>query len=214
MQKLAFGMAVALFGAATASAQGAPESAAVIAPATPAIPAPCIDCLAALTPVELVIDAHLGSKISTTGATFPLHLGKPILVAGREVIAAGVVGEGEVIHAKKAGGMGSAGELVLAARFVMVDGRPLKLRSMRVAMAGKDAIHTVDSINAASVVSPLPIGLIGFFMSGSNVVVPKGTTAEAKTAVDFLLSPTGAGSGTAPVTTAVPTSPGPAKQGE
>ena len=210
-------MALALFGAITANAQIAPETSVVIAQVTPsaqAAPVPCTDCISALTPVELVIDAHLGSKISRTGATFPLHMGKPILVAGREVIAAGAVGEGEVIHAKKAGGMGAAGELVLAARFVLVDGRLLKLRSMRVAMAGKDAIHTVDTINAASVVSPLPIGIIGFFMSGSNVVVPKGTSAEAKTAADFPLSLIGAAPVAAPETTAVPTSAGPANQGE
>lgn len=159
-----------------------------------------------------MIDADLGSKISTTGATFPLHLGKPIVINGREVIAAGAAGEGEVIHAKKAGGMGAAGELVLAARFVTVDGRPLKLRSMRIAMAGKDAIHTVDTINAASAASPLPIGLVGFFMSGRNVIVTKGTTAEAKTAADFPLAvsaPAGA-----PATTAEPAPAAPANQGE
>ncbi|PLK25605.1 hypothetical protein [Novosphingobium sp. TH158] len=174
----------------------------------------CTDCVPALTPVELMIDAHLGSKLSTTGAVFPLHLAKPIVIAGREVVAAGAVGEGEVIHAKKAGGMGAAGELVLAARFITVDGRPLRLRSMRMAMAGKDAIHTVDTINAASAASLLPIGLVGFFMSGRNVVVTKGTVAEAKTAADFPLSPPGPDATAAPKINAEPAPADPAKQGE
>lgn len=177
-------------------------------------PADCTDCVPALTPVVLVIDEHLGSKLSKTGAIFPLHLGKPIIVAGKEVVPAGAVGEGEVIHAKKAGGMGAAGELVLAARFVTVYGRPLKLRSMRIALAGNDAIHTVDTINAASVVSPLPIGLVGFFMIGQNVVITRGTIAEAKTAADFALSPTSPADTAAPPITAEPAQAGTVKQGE
>ncbi len=143
----------------------------------------------ALTPVDLVIDTDLGSKISITGATFALHLGKPIVIDGRELIPAGTEGQGEVIHAKKAGGSGSSGELVLAARFLKVGDLHLKLRSMRIAIAGKDATAKVDGLNAAaagaSVFVPVPIGLIGFAITGGNTVLPKGTTAMAKTAEAF-----------------------------
>lgn len=207
-------LAVVLLAQAATPAAGTPVPAPlVVAPAT--APAPCSDCVPALTPVELVIDADLGSKTSTTGAMFPLHLGKPIVMGGREVVAAGAEGQGEVIHAKKAGGMGAAGELVLAARFVTVGGRELRLRSMRIAMAGKDAIHTVDTLNAASAASPLPIGLVGFFMSGRNVVVTRGTTAEAKTAADFPLSQPADAAPAAPVATTAEAPKGAeAKQGE
>lgn len=192
----------------------ATASAPSVEPLPVAAPARCSDCIPALTPVELVIDDHLGSKLSRTGATFPLHLGKPIVLAGREVVAAGATGEGEVIHAKKAGGMGAPGELVLAARFVTVDGRPLKLRSMRISLAGKDAIHVVDTINAASVISPLPVGIVGFFMTGSNLVVTRGTVAEAKTSADFPLSAIAPAGLQVPTTTAEPAHAGPANQGE
>lgn len=142
----------------------------------------CTDCIPALTPVELVIDADLGSKISTTGATFPIHLDKPIIVDGRELAPAGAQGEGEVIHAKKAGGMGASGELVLAARYIRVNGQPLALRSMRVTLAGKDAIQEAGA--ATLIFTPAM-----FLVSGGNVVVAKGTVVPAKTAADFSPAP-------------------------
>lgn len=163
-----------------------PESGATMQPLLSGLAVP------ALTPVELVLDAELGSKISTTGTTFALHLGKAIVLGGREVVAAGTEGQGEIIHAKKAGGSGSSGELVLAARFLKVGDRQLKLRSMHVAAAGKDATAKVDGLNAvaagASVFVPVPIGIIGFGITGSNILLPKGTVAVAKTAEDFAIN--------------------------
>ena len=38
---------------------------------------------------------------------------------------------GEVVHAKKGGGSGAAGELVLAARYLDFEGSRVRLRSMR-----------------------------------------------------------------------------------
>lgn len=178
--------ASALAPAASAAAQTAPDAA--VAPA-PLAPAPCAACIPKLTIVELVIDADLGSKLSTTGANFPLHLDKPLVVDGKEIVPAGTVGQGEIVHAKKAGGAGAAGELVLAARFLTVGDRQLKLRSMRIALAGRDATGKVDAYNAAAagaaVLTPLPLGLLGFAITGKNIVVPKGTLALAKTAEDF-----------------------------
>ncbi|MFM5885829.1 MAG: hypothetical protein ACKOQ3_11010 [Novosphingobium sp.] len=168
------------------AAQTVPD--APVAPAPTPAPA-CSGCVAKLTIVEVIIDADLGSKLSTTGATFPLHLNKPIVIDGRDVVPAGTAGQGEVVHAKKAGGSGAAGELVLAARFLTVGDRQLKLRSMRIALAGRDATGKVDAYNAAAagaaVLTPLPLGLLGFAITGKNIVVPKGTLALAKTAEDF-----------------------------
>lgn len=147
-------------------------------------PCACL-IIPALTPVSLEIQADLGSKISTTGGHFPVSLLAPVIVDGREVIPAGTTGEGEIVHAKKAGGSGAGGELVLAARFLAIGDRRLKLRSMRLALAGRDASQTVNAINAASAAGPLPIGLIGFAITGRNVLVPKGTTANARTAEAF-----------------------------
>jgi hypothetical protein len=143
----------------------------------------------ALTPVSIEILAPLGSKISKSGESFPIRLAAPILIDGKEAVPAGALGVGEVIHAKKSGGMGAAGELVLAARYVEVDGQRLMLRSLNIAAAGESSIHKVDAINAASAASPLPIGLIGFFISGGQVNVAQGTVAPAKTRESFTLPP-------------------------
>ena len=157
----------------------------------PASAAACTACIPKLTPVEVVIDAEMGSKLSTTGAAFPLRLAQPIVIDGREIVPAGTLGTGEVVHAKKAGGAGAAGELVLAARFLDYGGRRIRLRSMRIAVSGKDAIGAVDGMNAAAAgaatLTPLPLGFIGFAITGRNIVVPKGTVAMAKTAEDFAL---------------------------
>lgn len=173
--------------------------------APPTAPA-CTACIPALSPVELVLDSDLGSKISKTGDTFAFHLAKAIVVDGREVVPVGARGQGEVIHAKKAGGSGTAGELVLAARYLVVGSQHLRLRSMHIVQHSADAVGKIDAFNAATVMSPVPVALIGFALTGSNAVFPKGTPAIAKIAEDFPVPATD-GSGPAAVQTQSPASP-------
>jgi protein-L-isoaspartate O-methyltransferase len=141
--------------------------------------------LPALTPIRIEILAALGSKTSKSGDTFPIRLAEPLVIGGRELVPAGTSGMGEVVHAKKAGGSGAAGELVLAARYLEVDGRHLKLRSLRLVPQGNSKINTVNTIMVASAASPIPVSLVGFFINGGQAVVPEGTIAEAKTAEAF-----------------------------
>lgn len=179
------------------SAQLAPAPApAAVQASAPA--APCTRCVPALSPVVLVLDADLGSKISKTGDMFPLHLAQPIVVDGSELVPAGTPGQGEVIHAKKAGGSGTAGELVLAARYLTVGSRQLRLRSMRVGDKTIDAIGKIDAFNAATVMSPVPVALIGFALTGHNSTFVKGTLAVAKTAELFDLAAPVADAASAP----------------
>ena len=149
-----------------------------------------------------MLDADLGSKISKTGETFPFHLAQPIMIGGTELLAAGTPGQGEVIHAKKAGGSGSAGELVLAARYLAVGSRQLRLRSLRVGGKAVDAIGKIDAFNAATVMSPVPVALLGFALTGRNTLFPKGTPAVAKTAEPFEVLPAAAGG--SPIDQAMP----------
>ncbi len=142
----------------------------------------------ALTPLVIRLEADLGSRLNKTGDRFPLSLAEPVLIAGVTVLPAGLLGEGEVVHAKKSGGSGAGGELVVAARWLDVGGRRLRLRSLRLNIAGKDAIQKVDGLNAASVASPVPLGLLGFFIKGKNAVHAKGDLAEAKTAEAFSIT--------------------------
>jgi hypothetical protein len=157
------------------AAQAAPES------ATPVVAIPV------LTPVKLVLKQNVGSKISTGGEMFAFTLAEPLLIDGREIVPAGTPGMGEVIHAKKGGGSGSAGELVLAARYLQVGDRRLRLRSLQVAEAGKDKIGTVNAL------APVPVvGMFGFLVKGKEIDLPEGTLLHAKTAEDFALPAPGA----------------------
>lgn len=136
----------------------------------------------ALLPVSVEILADLSSKSSQPGARFPIRLAQPIRVEGREIVPVGAMGEGEVVHAKKSGGMGAAGELVLAVRYIEHAGLRIGLRSLKLTPLGRSSVNTVNAINVGSAASPLPIGLVGFFISGGQAVVPAGTIAEAKVA--------------------------------
>jgi len=154
-----------------------------------------------LTPIAIEVLQPLGSKLSTTGDLFPIRLASPILVDGVEVIAAGTPGMGEVIHAKKSGGMGAAGELVITARYLEFDGRRLPLRSMHLidaSTSGKSKIDTVNAIAMGSAATIPALSFIGLFIDGGQVNVAQGALAEAKTAEDFALGGEPAQTATAP----------------
>ena len=131
-------------------------------------------------PIVIAIDKEMGSKISQTGEVFPIRLARPVVIDGVEVLPAGIVGEGQVVHAKKAGLAGAAGELILAARYLDHGGRRIELRSFRFLEAsdielakGQDNIGAVNA--ATALASPLAI-----FIGGGNTNVPSGTIASAK----------------------------------
>ena len=134
----------------------------------------------ALTPVEIEIDAALSSRSNKPGDMFPLHLAKAIEVDGHVVVPAGAVGQGEVIHAKKAGMSGSAGALILAARFIDFGGQHLRLRSMQMVRRG-------NSNEGAVIVTGALLGPIALLVTGTNSDVAIGSQASAKTAEDFTL---------------------------
>lgn len=161
--------------------------------ADPIMPAPIIGTttadeafrgvIPALTPVALQIDTPVGSKLSKSGDMFPIRLAQPIMVGDKIAVPAGARGQGEVVHAKKGGGGGVGGELVLAARYLEVDGRHLNLRSMALVSLGRDRVHTANAVAiAAGVLSML-------FVGGGNTELPSGTPADAKTREDFRLGP-------------------------
>lgn len=146
--------------------------------APPAPSKPALPKIPAFTPVELVIEAELGSKMSVSGNMFPIRLARSIIIDNRVVVLAGARGMGEVVHAKKAGGSGSSGELILAARYLEVNGQKLRLRSMQLSLVGQDEMQT-------SMASSALIGPLAFAISGKDTIVPLGKHVMAKTAEDF-----------------------------
>lgn len=191
LRKLGFAAAFALCTTAAnalANDQSAVAPAPAVSSAEPQANAAPDLVVPALTPLVIRLEADLGSRLSKTGDRFPFSVAEPVLIAGVTVLPAGLLGEGEVVHAKKSGGSGAGGELVVAARWLDVGGRRLRLRSLRLNAAGKDAIQKVDGLNAVSVASPVPFGLIGFIIKGKNAVHAKGDLAEAKTAEAFSIT--------------------------
>lgn len=137
--------------------------------------------LPAATPIVIAIDAELGSKISTSGQMFPIRLATAVVVDGVEVMPAGITGEGQVVHAKKAGLAGAAGELVLAARYLDLNGRRIELRSFRFIEAGEASLGKGQDNTGVSNLTTAVAGPIGFFIGGGNTNVQPGTLANAKT---------------------------------
>ncbi|NVE94269.1 hypothetical protein [Altererythrobacter lutimaris] len=126
-----------------------------------------------LTPVYISIDAAQGSKTSNTGDTFPITVTEPVMAEGVEVIPAGTQGLGEVIHAKKAGGSGAGGELILTANYIDFGEQRIPLRSLKLGLSGK-----------AQTGLAIATGPVGFLVRGKNVDVAEGTLAGAKLAED------------------------------
>ncbi|MEO5705790.1 MAG: hypothetical protein ABIT10_02835 [Alteraurantiacibacter sp.] len=139
-----------------------------------------------LTPIVIEVLATLSSETSTSGDRFPLRLVEPIVVDGVTGVPAGTAGEGEVIHAKRKGGMGAAGELIVTARFLQVGDQQIPLRSMRV--GGGDPTSRIDTVNNLAVASTatLPlVALVGFFIEGGALTIAEGARASARIAQDI-----------------------------
>ena len=171
-----------------AAAQTAPSETAAAAPAGEAsAEPPSADCctVPARTPVVLEIVEPVGSRTSRTRQTFALRLAEPIVVDGQVVAPAGTPGMGEVVHASRAGLLGRAGELILAARFIEIGGVQVRLRSLRMGRS-----QGSDPTNAMIAGSLVPV--VSWFMpfvSGGDIEVPAGTFAEAMTAAETVLPP-------------------------
>jgi len=132
-----------------------------------------------MTIVVLQIDEALGSKISQSGQIFDLSLAEPLMLGAEQIFPAGLKGKGEVIHAKKAGGSGAAGELILTASYLQFGENMVPLRSMKIGRTGGSNIGLATAIGAS------PLGPIGMLVSGKNTQVEAGTVAEAKLAKSF-----------------------------
>lgn len=131
-------------------------------------------------PIVITVEAEIGSKISQSGEVFPIKLAQPVVVYGIEVLPAGIVGEGQVVHAKKGGMAGAAGELVLAARYLDLEGRRIPLRSFKFVEAGDEILtRGKDNVGIASATNAV-IGPLGFLIGGGNTIIAPGTAVTAK----------------------------------
>lgn len=126
-------------------------------------------------PIRLELVDGVSSKTSVTGASFALRLAEAIVIDGVELVPAGTPGVGEVVHAKKSGGSGAGGELVVAARYLLLGETRIRLRSMQLSHTGKD--QTVLALAASQAIGPF-----AFAIHGKNTEFIAGTVADAKIA--------------------------------
>lgn len=182
------GFALAAAAAAMVAAAPAEAQAAAAEP----VSAPAADCcaIAAMTEVEIEIAEPVTSKSKRQGDHFAIRLAEPIVVDGRIVVPAGTPGLGEVVHSAKAGGAGKAGELILAARYLELDGQRIPLRSFRYGRRqGKDKTGAVNTGNMVAAAVMPAAAVVGFLIKGGEVDIPAGTRANAKVSAATSLPP-------------------------
>lgn len=147
------------------------------------------------TIVELELVDSVGSESSKKGDTFKLRVVQPVVVEGKELVPAGTIAVGQVVHAAKAGIGGKGGELILAARYLEMPNGPLKLRSS-LGVAGQG--HAVASFVVAQFIGPLALAVYG-----NRIQLPPGHRFSAR------IAPTVPAPAPAPATEATAATPTP-----
>lgn len=166
-----------------ATAQPAQEAAAGTDAACCAVPA--------RTPVEIEIVDAVTTRTNRTGERFAIRLAEPLVVDGQVVAPVGTPGVGEIVHSARAGAMGRAGELILAARYLELGQTQIRLRSLRFGQQGRDSSGgAAIASSVAGAVMPLA-SVVGFLIQGGHVNVPAGTRAHAMTAEAAMLPSVG-----------------------
>ena len=171
-----------------AMAQTTPASsdpAAVVAEPAPAAPGSASIRIPAGTTLQFEFVEALSSRTSTVGQTFALRLAEPIIVNGQVAVEAGATGGGEVIDAGPSGMGGRPGKLIISGRFVELQGQRVRIRGLQGVLAGED--NSREAVNTMILVPY--VGFMGAFIQGGEIEIAAGTRAEARLAVEAVLTP-------------------------
>ncbi len=164
---------VDLSGAATADAQQAPPPVAAPAPRTLRLPAG--------TQVEVELVDKLSSSVNKLGDRFAIRLAQPISAQGGiDLVAAGAVGQGEVIDVARAGMGGKQGKLIISARYLDLNGRQVRIRGMTLLASGKSRVDL-----ATGVLLVPYAGVAAAFIQGGEIEIPAGARATVRLAEDL-----------------------------
>ena len=167
-----------------------PAPASLAAPTETAAPAPATLKLAKGQELQVELANGVSSMTAKLSERFPLRLVEPIRAPdGTIVVAAGALGEGEVIDAAPAGIYGKQGKLVISARFLDLNGKRVRIRGMSLIAAGQ------SQVDLSTTVALVPyVGLAAFMIKGGDIQFPTGTRATVKLGEDVEF----------PITTTVP----------
>jgi hypothetical protein len=156
----------------------------VTPPPAPAAPIVALvqPTIAADTIVDITLVESVSSRIAKPRDSFIIELAEPIKLGEQVLIPSGVRGVGEVVDAGKGGFGGKPGKLVLAARYLDVNGQRLSLRGLKVGVGGKDYSNQVLAVSLVPY-----LGIASLFMTGGNIEVPAGTRSSAKVSAPFVV---------------------------
>lgn len=169
---------------AQASEAATPAAPPVIssAPPPPVTPAPSAIKLPALTIVDLKLLDEVSSKSAISGQPVRLALARPLYITDTLGVPAGTAVEGLVIHAAKGGMGGKSGELLLAAkRIILSPSVEIPLRSFKLGPARGKSNETLAVVTTATV------GVVGLLITGGSAKAPAGSVASAKTAAEVTI---------------------------
>jgi hypothetical protein len=166
--------------------------------------------LASGSTATVTVDEAVSSARFQRGMCFSISLAEPIVVDGQVVAQAGAVGVGQVVDSRRGGLGGTPGMLILAARYLMVDGQRIPLRGFRIIGSARD--YTAGIVTAGAVAGAfVPFaGMATLLIPGGDLTVPAGYRAEARVRAPVLLStlgPAPAGTGAGSATSAQPPPP-------
>jgi len=145
------------------------------------MPAPIADTIRipAGTPIEFELTEALSSQTSQQEQAFGLRLAEPIVIDGRQIVAPGALGGGEVIDAAPSAFGGRQGRLIVSGRYIEIGGQRARIRGMQITAAG------AHRVNTAIAVTMIPYaGIAGIFVEGGKVEIPIGARGVARLAVD------------------------------
>ena len=132
------------------------------------------------TPVDIQFVDSVSSATAKPGDTFSIRLAEPLSIDGRIAVPAGTLGRGEVIHAKKSGWGGKAGELIVTARYLEFGSQHIPLGHFHFGASGKSRVD-----EAFVVAEIIPLGAL--LVSGGETRILPGTLANAKITQEVLL---------------------------
>ncbi|MGZ3275402.1 MAG: DUF2846 domain-containing protein [Caulobacteraceae bacterium] len=146
------------------------------------------------TPVAVQLVDAVGTRTAKAGDLFPIRLAAPVMVGGQVVLPAGTPGMGRVVQASGPGLGGKGAKLVVAADYLTVGGGTVPLGGLQLTGTGKDRSMAADLASLGGWVS-LPLGFVGFAVTGGDIEIPAGTNAAAKVAGPVNLRPLGQATG-------------------
>lgn len=149
-----------------------------VAPPAPALPSGTSQVVPAGTVLELAIQAAVDTRTAQPKDTFPITVVRGLELDGYTVIPAGTPGHGEVVHAQKGGSFGKPAELLLAVRWIEVNGQRIGMRHF-LPHTGADRTDTAGNLSLVPVA-----GLFSPFVHGGEIVLPEGTVAFAQVRED------------------------------